>query len=86
MAINIYCDISKPRNHGRAPVLILGLYTEVGQSWVLPAGSGQQVGASALEVVQEAIKGVVVGVSEYHASASARGLAVVGTLQLLARL
>lgn len=86
MAVNVYSDISKPGHCGRAPILILGLHTKVGQPRGLPARPGQQVGAGPLEVVEEAVKCVVVGVSEHHAGAGACGLTVVGALQLFAGL
>uniref|UniRef100_A0A3P8YS05 Uncharacterized protein n=1 Tax=Esox lucius TaxID=8010 RepID=A0A3P8YS05_ESOLU len=68
-----------------AAVLVLGLHAEEGQAGHLPAGSGQQIGAGALEVVEKAIEGVVVRVAKDHTGAGARGLAVKGTLLLLTR-
>lgn len=83
VTIHLHCDVSKPGNRGSSTVLVFGLHTEEGQPCYLPAGPSQQVGAGPLEVIEEAIEGVIVGVSEYHTSAGASGLAVKGSFQLL---
>lgn len=50
-------------------MLILGLHTEEGEAGSLQTLSGQQVGTGALEVEEEAIEGVVVGLPKHHARA-----------------
>lgn len=86
MTIHLHCDISKPRNRGDPTVLIFGLNAEEGQPHHLPAGPSQQIGAGSLEVIEEAIEGVVMRVPKYHTSAAAGRLTVKGPFLLLAGL
>ena len=83
MPVHLHCHISEPRDRGHATVFILGLHAEVRQPYHLPAWPRQQVGTGSLEVIEEAIEGVVVWVTEDHAGAGADGLAVEGPLLLL---
>lgn len=83
MTIHLHCHISQPRNRGDPTVLIFGLHAEEGQPRHLPAGPSQQVRAGSLEVIKEAIEGVVMRVAEYHTSTGAGRLAVEGPLLLL---
>ena len=84
MAVHLHSDVPQPGYGGHAAVLVLCLHAEEGQAGHLPAWPRKQIGAGALEVVEEAVKGMVVWVTENHAGAGARGLAVEGTLLLLA--
>lgn len=86
MTVHLHCDISKPGNRGDPTVLIFGLYAEKRQPCHLPAGPRQQVGAGSLEVIEEAIEGVVMRVAKYHTSAGAGRLAVKSPFLLLAGL
>lgn len=86
VTIHLHRDISKPRNRGDSTVLIFGLHAEEGQPRNLPAGPSQQVGAGSLEVIEEAVEGVVMRVAKYHTSAGPGWLAVKGPLLLLAGL
>lgn len=83
MSVHLHCDISEPRDGGHPAVLVLSLHAEEGQPRQLPAGASQEVGAGSLEVIEEPIKGVVMGVSEHHTSAGSGGLAVKGSFLLL---
>lgn len=84
MTVHLHCDVSKPGNGGSSTVLVFGLHTKEGQSHHFPAGPSQQVGAGALEVIEEAVEGVVMRIPEYHAGAGTCGLAVKGSFHLLA--
>lgn len=86
MTVNLHSDISKPRNGGDTAVLIFGFHAEEGQPRNLPAGPGQQVGAGSLEVVEQAVEGVVMRVAKHHTSAGAGRLAIEGPFLLLAGL
>lgn len=57
-------------------MLVFGLHTEEGEAGSLQTLSGQQVGTGALEVEEEAIKGVVVRLPKYHARAGLHSAAV----------
>lgn len=57
-------------------MLILGLHAKEGEAGSLQTLSGQQVGAGALEVEEEAIESVVVRLPEHHACAGLHGAAV----------
>lgn len=83
MSVHLHRDISEPRDGGHPTILVLSLHTEEGQPRQLPAGASQEIGAGSLEVIEEPIKGVVVGVSEHHTSAGSGGLAVKGSFLLL---
>lgn len=83
MTVHLHRDISKPRDIGHAAVLIFCLHAEEWQPCDLPAGSGQQVGAGSLEVIEEAVEGVVMWVAKHHASAGSCGLAIKGSFLLL---
>lgn len=84
VAVHLHCDVSEPRHRRHAAVLIFGLHAKEGQPRNLPAGPSQQVGAGSLEVIEEAVEGVVMWVPEYHTGAGASGLAVESPVLLLA--
>uniref|UniRef100_A0A8C4KHU8 Uncharacterized protein n=1 Tax=Dromaius novaehollandiae TaxID=8790 RepID=A0A8C4KHU8_DRONO len=65
-----------PGDGGAASVLVLGLHVEVGQLGPWPALPGEEVGAGTLEVKEEAVERVVVGISKHHAGAALHGHAL----------
>lgn len=84
MTIHLHRDVSQPGDSSNPAVLVLSLHAEEGQPGHLPTGPSQQVGAGALEVIEEAVEGVVMGVPKDHTSAGASGLAIKGPFLLLA--
>ncbi len=86
MTIHFHCDVSKPGNRGDTTVFIFGLHAKERQPGNLPTGPSQQVGAGSLEVVEEAVEGVVMRVTKDNTSAGAGWLAVKGSFLLLAGL